>query len=43
MRIRAALRAIDEVDPALGRHLQNAVKTGRLCVYQPEGEVTWRT
>ena len=36
MRIRTALRAIGEVHPALGRHLQASVATGRFCVYRPE-------
>jgi tetratricopeptide (TPR) repeat protein len=43
MRIRAALRAIESADPALARHLGNAVKTGRSCTYQPDGDVTWQT
>jgi hypothetical protein len=43
MRIRAALHAIESADPALARHLRNAVKTGRSCTYQPDGEVTWQT
>jgi hypothetical protein len=42
MRIRAAIRAIEAVHPALARHLRNAVKTGRLCVYEPDIAVTWR-
>jgi hypothetical protein len=43
MRIRAALHTIESTDQALGRHLRNAVKTGRMCVYEPDSEVTWRT
>jgi tetratricopeptide (TPR) repeat protein len=42
MRIRAAVRAIEAADPALARHLTNAVKTGRLCSYEPDIEVVWR-
>jgi tetratricopeptide (TPR) repeat protein len=42
MRIRDALRAIEAVDPTLARHLRNAVKTGRACVYEPDTGVTWR-
>jgi hypothetical protein len=42
MRIRAAVRAIEQSDPALARHLRNAIKTGRICVYEPETEVRWR-
>jgi hypothetical protein len=43
MRVRAAVRAIEASDTALARHLRNAVKTGRMCVYEPDTEVTWRT
>ncbi len=43
MRIRAAVRTIDAVDPALARHLRNAVKTGRVCAYEPDIDVVWRT
>src|SRR5207244_8338167 len=41
MRIRTALRAIGEVHPALGRHLQASVATGRFCIYRPEQPVKW--
>jgi hypothetical protein len=43
MRIRAAIRTIAEHDAALGRHLSNAVQTGRLCSYQPETSMHWET
>jgi hypothetical protein len=43
MRIRAAISAIAAQDDALARHLRNAIRTGRLCCYQPEGTVSWRT
>jgi hypothetical protein len=42
MRIRTALRSIREVHPALGRHLQASVATGRFCVYRPEQSVKWQ-
>jgi hypothetical protein len=42
MRIRDAVRAIEAVDPALARHLRNSVKTGRLCGYEPDNDVSWR-
>lgn len=42
MRIRAAIAAVAEQDDALARHLRNAVRTGRLCSYQPEETVSWR-
>jgi hypothetical protein len=43
MRIRAAIRTIDAQDPALARHLTNAIRTGRLCSYEPEAPVRWQT
>jgi hypothetical protein len=41
MRIRAAITAIGAHDDTLGRHLRNAVKTGRVCSYEPESPVSW--
>ncbi|TDW94555.1 AAA ATPase-like protein [Kribbella pratensis] len=41
MRIAAAVKAIERVHPALGRHLRVSIRTGRLCVYEPEDDVTW--
>jgi len=43
MRIRAAIIAIAGQDDALARHLRNAIRTGRLCSYQPEEAVSWLT
>jgi hypothetical protein len=43
MRIRAAIRTIEEQDAALARHLTNAVRTGRLCSYEPDVPVHWQT
>jgi hypothetical protein len=43
MRIRAAISAVAAQDDSLARHLRNAVRTGRLCVYEPEEPVSWRT
>ncbi|MFF4257321.1 ATP-binding protein [Streptomyces sp. NPDC001663] len=40
-RIRAAVRRIAEVHPELGRHLETSVRTGTLCVYQPEQPPPW--
>ncbi len=37
--IRAAVRAIGEECPALGRHLDASIRTGRFCVYAPPGQV----
>jgi len=42
MRLRAAISTVAEQDEILARHLRNAVRTGRLCSYQPEGTVSWR-
>jgi hypothetical protein len=42
MRIRAAIVAIAGQDDVLARHLSNAIRTGRLCSYQPEEDVSWR-
>ncbi len=41
MRIRAAVKTIGRQDEALARHLANAVRTGRLCSYEPEPGITW--
>jgi tetratricopeptide (TPR) repeat protein len=40
-RIRDALGRIDTVHPDLGRHLRRSVRTGRLCVYEPDTPVRW--
>jgi predicted ATPase len=34
-RIRAAIRRISAADPGLGQHLQDSVRTGTWCTYQP--------
>jgi hypothetical protein len=41
MRIAAAIKSIESVHPALGRHLRASVRTGRHCVYDPEIDATW--
>jgi len=33
--VRAAIKAIDRCAPALGQHLADSVRTGRMCVYAP--------
>jgi hypothetical protein len=43
MRIAAAIKAVGDTHPALGRHLKASVRTGRHCVYEPEVDVVWRT
>gem|GEM_PF-1737434 len=40
-RIRAALKRIATAHPELGRHLENAVRTGTWCCYRPETDVSW--
>jgi hypothetical protein len=42
-RIRAAISTIAAQDDTLARHLRNTIRTGRLCSYQPEEAVSWRT
>ncbi|MDJ0781585.1 MAG: tetratricopeptide repeat protein [Desulfosarcinaceae bacterium] len=40
-RIRAAIRKIKTAHPPLGRHLNNAIKTGTTCTYLPEKPLDW--
>ncbi|MGD8428006.1 MAG: hypothetical protein PVH63_10250 [Balneolaceae bacterium] len=40
-RIRSAISKIEEVLPALGKHLSNSVQTGTFCSYEPEKPVDW--
>jgi tetratricopeptide (TPR) repeat protein len=42
-RIRNAIARIEQYHPILGAHLSNAIKTGLLCSYQPEREMSWVT
>lgn len=42
-RIRNAIARIEQYHPVLGAHLSNAIKTGLLCSYQPEREMSWVT
>jgi tetratricopeptide (TPR) repeat protein len=41
-RIRSSVKKIAKAHPQLGRHLENAVRTGTFCTYQPERSVDWR-
>jgi TolB-like protein len=41
-RIRSGVKKIARAHPRLGRHLENAVRTGTFCVYQPERPIEWR-
>jgi hypothetical protein len=40
-RIRSAIKKIAATHPRLGRHLDNAVRTGHFCVYEPEHPIAW--
>jgi hypothetical protein len=40
-RIRSAIKKVAAAHPRLGRHLDNAVRTGHFCVYQPEAPIDW--
>lgn len=40
-RIRNAIGKIASVHPRLGKHLDNSVRTGTFCVYEPETPVDW--
>jgi len=40
-RIRNAIRKVGGAHPALGRHLEHAIRTGTFCVYAPEKPVDW--
>lgn len=40
-RMRSAIKRIQSAHPRLGRHLQNAVRTGTFCTYLPEAPVDW--
>jgi len=40
-RVRASIERVEALDPALGRHLRAAVRTGFWCSYQPERPVIW--
>jgi TolB-like protein/tetratricopeptide (TPR) repeat protein len=40
-RIRNAIRKIGSAHPSLGRHLQNAIRTGTYCAYVPDRPVEW--
>jgi hypothetical protein len=41
-RIRTALERIGSAHPALGRHLENSIRTGIFCSYRPEAPVDWK-
>jgi hypothetical protein len=41
-RIRDAIRHIEHIHPAFGRHLRSAIRTGTFCVYEPETATRWQ-
>jgi tetratricopeptide (TPR) repeat protein len=41
-RIRETIARIGKEHPALGRHLDNAIRTGVFCAYQPDRAPHWR-
>jgi tetratricopeptide (TPR) repeat protein len=41
-RIRKAIKKIEAVNPSLGKHLSNSVKTGLFCSYHPELSMDWQ-
>jgi hypothetical protein len=40
-RVKASIERLEDLHPALGRHLRHAVHTGYWCSYIPERPVTW--
>ena len=40
-RVKASIDRLERLDPALGRHLRNSVRTGFWCSYQPERAISW--
>ena len=40
-RIKASIDRLEDIHPALGRHLRHSVRTGYNCAYVPERPVTW--
>jgi TolB-like protein len=40
-RIRNAIKKIHTAHPALGHHLNHAIRTGNFCVYSPEKDQCW--
>jgi TolB-like protein/Tfp pilus assembly protein PilF len=40
-RIRSTIKKIEKVNPQLGKHLSNSIKTGTFCSYVPESVHRW--
>jgi hypothetical protein len=41
MRIRGTMARLRPLHPELARHLEHAVQTGSVCVYEPDRPVAW--
>jgi TolB-like protein len=41
-RMRSAMKKIASTHPRLGRHLENSVRTGTFCTYEPETPIEWK-
>jgi hypothetical protein len=41
-RIRESIERIGTEHPALARHLENAIRTGTFCRYQPDRPLRWQ-
>jgi tetratricopeptide (TPR) repeat protein len=42
-RVRDAMERIESAHPDLGRHLRRSLRTGRVCVYEPDSTSDWMT
>jgi tetratricopeptide (TPR) repeat protein len=42
LRIRTSLELIDDVLPALARHLRRSLRTGTFCLYEPQRPERWK-
>jgi len=40
-RVRDSIKRVEAVHPELARHLRHSIRTGTLCVYEPESPVEW--
>ena len=41
--IKTAIKSISESNPQLGEHLENSIRTGIRCIYDPQPSITWET
>jgi hypothetical protein len=39
--VKASIDRLDRLNPVLGRHLRNSIRTGFWCSYQPEQAISW--